>query len=277
MAISINKARDFVYANGNLWERAWFAFLYQDAPPTRLHQCLMGYKNADNGFGHALEHDARTPDSHPLALEYLLTVFAGDSALPIGRLFDGAAAWVESVQQSDGSLTNPASFLEYPHAPWWNEGGQTAPDSIVGNLIKLGVCTPTLAESTKRWVQANLTLDKIRSNEWLFMAYHGYDYFMHVDDFPEVETYRTALIDNIAMLAESMPQEQYYSFLRFIPTPASPVVTRIPHIVTRALDYLSETQGDDGGWPDQHGLTHWYPAVTISVLRGLQTHGRLKV
>lgn len=279
MAISIQKARDFVYSNGILWERALYATLFQNAPVTRLHQCLMCYKNEDNGFGHALEHDARTPDSHPLALEYILGHFAGDrrTALPSGHLFDGTAAWVESVQGTDGSLSNPDSFLEYPHAPWWNEGGQTAPDSIVGNLTSMGLCTPTLAAATRRWVQANLTLDKIKANEWLFMAYHGFDYFMQVDDFPDVETYRAAVVDNIVELAESLPEKQYDSFLRFIPTPDSPVAKRAPQIVKQVLDALSESQQDDGGWPDQHGLPQWYSVVTMSVLNSLRTHGRLAI
>lgn len=275
MAISIKKARDFVYANGVLWERALFAYHFEGAPVTRLHQCLMCYKNPDNGFGHALEHDARTPDSHPLALEYILGHFVGKNAPPKGSLFDGSAAWVESVQQPDGSLANPDSFLDYPHAPWWNDGGQTMPDSIVGNLTKMALVTPTLAENTRRWVQVNLTLDKIRANEWLFMQYHGFDYFMNVDDFPDVETYRAAVIDNIVALAENLPESQYESFMRFVPTPDSPVAQRVPHIVKRVLDYLSESQQDDGRWTDQHGLAHWQPVVTIGVLGSLRTHGRL--
>jgi len=60
-----------------------------------------------------------------------------------------------------------------------------------------GVCPPDVHRRTKAWVQANLTLDDIRSNEWLFMSYHPFDYFMNVSDFPDVDTYQTATLENI--------------------------------------------------------------------------------
>ncbi|MBC7870443.1 MAG: hypothetical protein H7Y09_06355, partial [Chitinophagaceae bacterium] len=145
MAVSITKARDFVYENGSVWERALFAYLFENGSIERVHQCLLCYKNADNGFGHGLELDIKTPDSHPAALEYILGYLARDLGIPVGSLFDGTAQWLEGQLQEDGSLKNPASLHEYPHAPWWGEwGGQSAPDSITGNLTKLGVVTPVV-------------------------------------------------------------------------------------------------------------------------------------
>jgi len=67
-------ARDFVYANGVLWERRLFGHLFEGRPVEPVLAAFKAYKNADNGFGNALEHDVRCPDSHPLALEFLLTV-----------------------------------------------------------------------------------------------------------------------------------------------------------------------------------------------------------
>ena len=46
--------------------------------------------------------------------------------------------WVERNRHEDGSLKNPDSLHNYPHASWWSGGGQSAPDSITGNLIKQG-------------------------------------------------------------------------------------------------------------------------------------------
>src|SRR5687768_10357867 len=135
MAINLKRARDFVYSNGVLWERDLFAYLFQDGDLSRLQRSLQAYQNADGGYGNALEHDARCPQSHPLALEFLLGVLA-QFDLPPGSLLDGAGEWVARSRQADGSLHNPPELLDYPHAPWWNEGGQSIPDSIVGNLIK---------------------------------------------------------------------------------------------------------------------------------------------
>lgn len=275
MAVSLKKARDYVYGNGVMWERALFAYLFEEGPLDRVHQCLMCYKNSDGGWAHGMEHDAKTPDSHPLALEFLLTKLR-ITGIPVGHLLDGTPEWIEQNRQPDGSLKNPASLLDYPHAPWWNEGGQTAPDSIVGHLIRFGVCPPSLAESTRAWVATNLTLAHIRANEWLFMAYHAHDYFMHVDDFPGVDTYRQATIQNIIACAEKAPEKQYYVLFNFAPSPESAVAQALPpDLLQRHLDYIAANQREDGGWDDEHGLPQWYPVTTILNLLALRRYGKL--
>ena len=276
MAISMRKARDYVFTNGALWERALYSYLFDDGPLNRLHQCLLCYKNPDGGWGHGLEHDLKTPDSNPLALEYLLAVIR-EFNLPIGNLFDDTASWLEKQRKDDGSLKNPASIHDYPIAPWWTEwGGQTAPDSIVGNLTKLELVTPSLAESTQKWVRANQTLEKIAANEWLFMAYHAFDYFMNVDDFPNVAAYRAATTRNIVELAQKLPEKQYHSLFKFASDPKSDIAKALPdEVIQQALDHLAATQREDGGWADQHDLPQWQPMTTISALYALKNYERL--
>ena len=275
MSISFKKARDFVYSNGALWERALFAYLFEEGALERVHRCLACYRNPDGGWGHGMEHDIRTPESHPLALEYILQAAARDVGFPAGTLFDDAAKWVESQRNDDGSLKNPPSVLDYPHAPWWNQGGQTAPDSITGNLHKLGKSTPSLLESTKKWAQSNLTLDRIEANEWLFMAYHAYDYFMNIDDYPDLDAHRAATIRNIVDCAARAPEKQYYVLFTFAPTPESSVAKAAPpEIVARYLDYVESTQQDDGRWLDEHNLPQWQPFATLIALLALKHYGR---
>ncbi len=277
MAVDFKKARDFVYANGVLWERALFAYLFEEGSLERLQQCIACYRNPDGGFGHAIEHDIRTPESHPLALEYILTVFARDVGIPPGNLFDGAADWVQVNRNEDGSLKNPASVLTYPHAPWWTQGGQTIPDSITGNLLKLGKASPGLLAHTKHWVAQNLTIEKIRETDWLFMAYHAYDYFFNVDDFPNVEQYRQVTVAQIGLLAEKAPEKQYGVVFTFAPTPESRVAQAFPEIIERDLDYLMETQQVDGHWMDEHALSQWFPMTTILTLLHLKNFGRITI
>ena len=277
MTINFKNARDFVYGNGTLAERALFAYLFENGTLERLHQCLACYRNPDGGWAHGLEHDIKTPDSHPLALEYILGVMVRDLAIPTGTLFDDAASWLENNRNDDGSLRNPASIGVYPHAPWWNgeEGsvgfGQTTPDAIVGNLSRIGKATPALLKSTKAWVQQNLTVEHIRAVDWLFMNYHAYDYYMNIDDFPDLEAHRQAVIDNIKDCAEKAPENQYSTLFQFANSPDSPVTQALPDsLIKRHLDYLKESQRDDGGWTDEHSLAQWQPYMTIFALRVLQ-------
>ncbi len=176
MSINLQNARDFVYANGVLWERLLFGYLFERRPVEPVLAAFKAYKNSDNGFGHGLEHDIRCPDSNPLALEFLLGVLQR-TAIDPGDLLDGTAHWVETQRKEDGSLANPAAVLDYPHAPWWNGGGQHIPDAITARLLRFGSCTSSLASSTRRWVEKNLTLKDVQATDWLFMNYHAHDYF----------------------------------------------------------------------------------------------------
>lgn len=271
--VSFKRARDFVLQNGALWERSLFLYLFDGGPLEHLHQCLVCYKNKDGGFGHGLEHDLKCPDSHPLALEFLLTI-SRDTGVPLGDLLQGTPTWVEQQLETDGSLKNPSNLLEYPYAPWWSNGGQAAPDSIVGNLRRLGLSTPLLEESTRLWVKEHLTLDKIESNEWLFMAYHAYDYYMSLDETEETMPYREATIRNIIQCAETAPLKSLPALLHFAPTPDSIIARRTPpQIMNRLLDSLASTQREDGGWDDEHGLPHWQPYFSTIALLALKNYG----
>ncbi|MBZ0296344.1 MAG: hypothetical protein K8L99_27535 [Anaerolineae bacterium] len=276
MAVSISKARDYVYGHGTLFERALYSYLFEDGSLERVHQCLLCYKNPDHGWAHRLEHDAACPDSHPLALEFLLRIH-NDTGLPVKAVLDGTPQWLEAMREEDGSLKNPSTIRDYPLAPWWQDsGGQTQPDSIVGNLTALGLVTPSLAESTRKWVQANVTLESIHENAWLFMMYHQIDYFLHVQDFPDAESYRVATIGNITACAQDMPEKQYYVLLQFAPKPDSVLAIELPnHLIERSLDYLMEAQQEDGHWNDEHNLPQWFPYTTITVLNALKNYGRL--
>src|SRR5579859_3464135 len=151
MPLSVERCKQFVYEHGTLWERALFAHLFERRPVDRLHQCLLCYRNDDGGYGHGLECDISCPDSNPLQVEFLLRVLS-DFRLPPGSLLDGTVGWLERQREPNGELRNSPALADYPMAPWWNEmGGQRTPDSITGNLLRLGMCSPTLADSTRAW------------------------------------------------------------------------------------------------------------------------------
>ncbi len=278
--ISIEKARNFVYANGTMWERALWDYLFDQGSIERVHQCLSCYKNDDGGWGHGLEHDIKCPQSNPLQVEFLLFIFR-DTGIPIGNLLEGTGQWVEDQVQEDGSLKNPATLLDYPHAPWWREGGgQNLPDSITGNLIKHGACTQKLAQSTKRWVEKNLTVEKIQKNEWLFMAYHTHDYFMNIAEYPNLEEHRQATINNIITCAQRQEErgetKKYATLFMFATSAQGEVTKALPEgLVAQYLDHLETSQRDDGGWDDEHGLVYWQPYRSILTLFALKNFNRL--
>ena len=276
MSIDLGKARDYVYRQGTLFERALFDYLFDGGSLERLHRIILCYKNPDSGFGHGFEHDLKAPQSNPLALEYFLGVMK-HAEIPPGAILDGAADWVESQMDADGNLRNPAEIRDYPLAPWWQEwGGQTMPDAIVGNLIHFCCATPSLVERTKRWVLANTSPEKIKENEWLFMAYHAFDFFFAVDDLPGLPRFRQATIDNIVTCALAAPDKQLDTVFAFAPRPDSAIAQALPaDFIERCLNVLENSQQEEGHWLDQHDLPQWYPMTTINVLLALRRYGRL--
>jgi hypothetical protein len=276
MGVSIQKAKTFIYENGSLWEKALFRYLFEDRPIEDVLKIFSCYKNEDGGFGHSLEYDIKCPSSHPLALEFLLTIFRDLEINQTGDLFDGTVSWVENNRVDNGSLKNPENLLQYPHAPWWSDGGQTAPDSITGNLIRLGLCTESLKQSTKQWVEENLKVEDIGSTEWLFMNYHAYDYFFNTEDTKGTETLLEATINQIIACTENAPTKQYSTFFQFSPSPQAVLAKRIgEERLEKMLTYLENSQREDGGWDDEHGLTYWQPYLTVRILYILKQFGRL--
>lgn len=276
--ISLENARCYIHAQGNLWERALWDYLFDGGPAERVQRILSGYKNSDGGFGHGLEHDIKAPLSNPLMLEFLLAVLR-DTGLPPGALLDGTPDWVEMIQNKDGSLQNPSGLGDYPRAQWWGDR-QDKPDSITGNLLKLKICPPAVRQKTRDWVQKNLTLEDIRSNSWLFMSYHAHDYFMIEDDFPDIEEYRTATLENIyrtALAHEKIGEmDKLFPFFQFAAGPDSIVAKEAPEgLVDRLLDHLVSSHREDGGWDDEHGLAYWQPYFSTVILLALKRFGRI--
>ena len=64
--VSLERAADFLWRNARLLERTMFAQEFLGGPPDAVLNALMAYRNADGGFGSALEPDVRAPGSMPL-------------------------------------------------------------------------------------------------------------------------------------------------------------------------------------------------------------------
>src|SRR5947209_6974882 len=102
-AVSFDRAREFVYQHGVLWERALLAYLFEGGTRERVVRCLALHQNENGGWGHALEHDVRTPASHAVATEYALGVMREFDLADAG-LVAQTAAWCEANQDETGEF-----------------------------------------------------------------------------------------------------------------------------------------------------------------------------
>src|SRR4051794_4488580 len=103
MPIDIGAAEQFILANGRLLERHRMAMLLHDGAVSPVLATLRGYRNADGGFGHALEPDVRTPESEPASTLHALEVLAEAGAVD-DPMVGEAVAWIGRIAGSDGGV-----------------------------------------------------------------------------------------------------------------------------------------------------------------------------
>ncbi len=157
--VDVDAAERFVLANARLLDRHRLAVLLHGAPVDPVLAALRAYRNADGGFGHALEPDIRTPESEPSATLHALEVLAEVGALDDPMVSD-AAAWIATVAEPDGGVpfALPTAAAS-PHAPFLtlppSPGGSFLTYALAGVLWEAGVDDPWLARATE-WCWADL-------------------------------------------------------------------------------------------------------------------------
>ena len=142
----IDAARDFLLREGRLLERRRFATEFEAAPADGVVDALLGYRNADGGFGHGLEPDKRSPHSQPLDVQFAFEALL-HSGVAAPEVAGPAADFLAGVAQSDGMvpLVRPG-VDDFPHAPHVSADsfppGLNPTAMLAGLLHALGVAHP---------------------------------------------------------------------------------------------------------------------------------------
>ena len=119
------KARVFIYRNARPLDLARWRYHFEGGTRGDVLTALAAYRNADGGFGHALEADNFNPNSCPMqtwsACEILREIGFEDGSHPIIRgilrYLDSGADFSEKHNQW---LNTVKSNDNYPHAVWWS-------------------------------------------------------------------------------------------------------------------------------------------------------------
>src|SRR5207253_7405596 len=112
-------AAQFVAGHARVLDRRRFERLFSGSDARPVRDAVAAFRNADGGFGHALEPDGRTPGSQPAAVAQALRTLheadAWDDEL-VGRACD----WLQDTAPDEGGATFVLPSIEgWPHAPWW--------------------------------------------------------------------------------------------------------------------------------------------------------------
>jgi hypothetical protein len=284
-------AADFLAARARVLDRRMFELLFTGGAAGPVRDAVAAYRNADGGFGHALEPDCRAAASQPAAVEMALRLLDQADAWD-ERLVRDAVDWLATVAPAEGG----AAFVEPtvaggPHAPWWvpAEGHPASPiqtGQIAGLLYARGFAHPWLDRAAEVMWSRIATLPE--PNGTGPSGYEMFGVLAFLEQAPDRARAEAAfervgpllLSRRLVELDPEAPGE-VHSPLEFAPLPGS-IARRLFDAATieAHLDHLASAQRDDGGWT--FNFLSWSPAaesdwrgfLTVDNLRILRANGR---
>ncbi|WP_329248890.1 hypothetical protein [Streptomyces canus] len=291
------RAEHHVWLTARVLEQRLFAYHFLNAGPDPVETALEAYRNADGGYGHALEPDLRGPVSQPLHTGHALRVLDAVGRCG-GQRVERVCRYLTSVSTPDGALPAVAPAQRgYPTAPFLPvvDGPQSdllTTGPVVGLLHRNDVWHAWLFRATDFCWQAVESLQV--SHPYEIQA--AVTFLDSVPDRPRAE----ATADRLGRLVrEQRLAALDASNLDAFPVPPgyAPGEHHFPHDyaktpgslarawftdaeMSRSLDHLAAQQQEDGGWPIRR--RQWAPSTavearpmaTIEALRILRAYGR---
>ncbi|GGZ36248.1 hypothetical protein GCM10010365_66300 [Streptomyces poonensis] len=307
----LTRAEQFVWLTARVLEQRRFAYHFLGGSADAVETALAAYRNADEGYGHALAPDLRGPVSQPLHTGQALRVLDSIGRCG-GQRAERVCRYLTSVSTPDGAL--PAihpSQRAYPAAPCLPivdtpPSDLLATGPVVGLLHGNGVWHAWLFRATDFCWQAVDSLEQSHPHE----IEAAVAFLDSVPDRPRAEAAadrlgrlvrgrRLAVLDpeelkDAAAYPVSpgcVPGGRHFPY-DFARTPDSLARAWFTdEEMTRSLDFLMAGQREDGGWPvlphcstrERSPQRPWAPGialesrpvVTIEALLTLRAYGRL--
>jgi hypothetical protein len=295
---NLNAAESFIWNTARVIDRRRFDYLFRNGDAEPVVDALRAYRNADGGFGHALEPDGRGSESQPLhaltALNLLDETGHFDDPMVAGLL-----DWFVANSTPDGGLPSGIpTARDYPHAPWWTipEGEPTGSllmtANIVGVLLKHDVQHPWVERASAFCWQAIRALETSHPYE-----IEGVLNFLNSAREREEAEHEAArlgeLVERHKLVVRDPESAAPDTSVGYGPgelhTPLN-YATRPESLARRwftdaeiehNLDLRERAQQPDGGWMFDWGqwnpasTLEWRGVVTIEALALLRAYGRL--
>ena len=267
---------------------------------------LVGYQNLDGGFGYALEPDVRTPESSALATAIglkMLRELGCSAGHPM--VADAVAYLLRSHDPICGVWRAvPESANGFPHAPWWHEEDGSLAEtfggfliiprvSILASLYHYRDIVPTdwLEEVGAQTIDCLESVDVLGTGGGSDLVY-AID-LVAADGLPG--SLRARLDDRIRRAIPDVvvrDSEQWSEYcitpLRVAPAPQAAGADLIEEELSKHLDYVIESQSQEGAWdptwtwggayPEswEEAKREWQGILTLETLTSLRAYGRLR-
>ena len=290
-------ARRFIETTARPLEIARFHFHFDASSADAVLAALAAYRNADGGFGHALEPDLRAGESSALCSSVAFQTLRAVKAPSQNDLISaGLAYFLKTLNRETWHWRMiPESAAQSPHAPWWDQTDREEPFSlnptaeILGYLYDHQPLVPgdLLSNLTER-VLACLSDSKPLGMHELLCCLR----LLNTRVLPDVlsDSICRALISSIQNeVARDPAQWEKYNLrpLQVVDDTDSPFLPGLEEAVEDNLDYEIASQNSDGSWtptwswgdtyPDvwAKAQTEWAGCLTLDKLLTLKKFGRI--
>jgi hypothetical protein len=278
----IDQAESYIWKTARVLEQRRFAAVFKDGDPAPVKAALEPYKNADGGYGYALEPDGRGPTSQP---PHVWTAL--ETLEDIGETDPGVLAYLETITAPDGGVPVATPDMRgWPVAPWWAIGTE-------GSLLATALLFVPLSERLQHpW------LDGAEAFLWRQVdaidKTHPYEVEAAITflDAASDRARAQAAAERLGRLVREQDlvgtQPEGYSpgeihratdFAKRADSLARPWFSDAE--LDEALEHLASRQNEEGGWDITWAVwtpaikVEWSGLVTIAALQTLRSYGRI--
>jgi hypothetical protein len=290
----IGKAVQFLAANARVIDRRRYERLFEGGAAQPVRDALAAYRNADGGFGHALEPDGRAPTSEPIAAEVALHIMDETDVWDTG-IVGGILGWLAATAPAEGGvLFVHDGMAQWPHAPWLvpDQGPAGTDGAPPASDIQTGLMTGTLHKREVRhpWLDRATEVMWSRIDALTEPTPYGMTGMLHflqyVPDRDRAAQTMTRLgpliLDSGIVTLDPDAPGEVHSPLNYAPRPDSIARPLFGGATIKAhLDHLAHAQLEDGGWTfnwlawSPAAELDWRGSLTVDALRLLRANGCL--
>jgi hypothetical protein len=294
-------SRRFVETAARPLEIARFHHHFERASEESVLAALKEYRNADGGFGHALEPDLRAAESSALCTSIAFQVLRSTGAKPDGVVIPAGIRYLlETLDREKWHWRIiPRSAGQSPHAPWWNQADHedvfdrfslNPTAEILGYLYD---CQPQIPGGITTHVSDRVInhlsgLEKIDMHELLCCLRLLKTKTLPEDARDQIRRQLTRFIG----AAVTRDPEQWTGYnlrpLQVADDPGSPFMAGLEEDAAANLDYEISSQNRDGSWtptwtwgnafPEDWAKAQreWSGIITLDKLLLLKRFGRIE-